>query len=106
MRADWQHALEIHPADWRFPAGKSWVAGWLVSRSGRAPADVRAWLDERPFLGLCALPRPDVQQSVAGQADAPAAGFSFLLEPHRSARRLRLEVCDLSGEWEEFAALD
>jgi len=104
MTSDWQHALEIHPADWRFPAGKSWIAGWLVSRSGRAPADVRAWIDNRPFLGLCALPRPDVQQAVAGRADAPAAGFSFLLEPHRGARRLRLEVCDISGRWEEFAA--
>jgi glycosyltransferase involved in cell wall biosynthesis len=106
MPQDWQHALEIHPSDWRFPAGKSWIAGWLVSRSGRAPADVRAWIDHRPFLGLCALPRPDVQQSIAGRADAPAAGFSFLLEPHRGARRLRLEVCDLSGAWEEFATLD
>ncbi|HLP09006.1 MAG TPA: glycosyltransferase family 4 protein [Opitutaceae bacterium] len=106
MRADWQHALEIHPAGWRFPAGKSWIAGWLVSRSGRAPADVRAWIDKRPFLGLCALPRPEVQQTIAGRADAPAAGFSFLLEPHRGARRLRLEVCDLSGEWEEFATLE
>jgi len=105
MTVDWQHALEIHPADWRFPAGKSWIAGWLVSRSGRAPADVRAWIDQRPFLGLCALPRPDVQQAIAGRTDAPASGFSFLLEPHRGARRLRLEVCDLSGHWEEFAAL-
>jgi len=104
--ADWQHALEIHPADWHFPAGKSWIAGWLVSRTGRAPADVRAWIDHRPFLGLCALPRPDVQESIAGRTDAPAAGFSFLLEPHRGARHLRLEVCDLSGHWEEFAALD
>jgi glycosyltransferase involved in cell wall biosynthesis len=106
MTADWQHALEIHPPDWRFPAGKSWIAGWLVSRTGRAPADVRAWIDNRPFLGLCALPRPDVQQSVAGHTGTPVTGFSFLLEPHRGARRLRLEVCDLSGRWEEFAALD
>lgn len=106
MLSDWQHALEIHPADWRFPAGKSWIAGWLISRSGRAPADVRAWIDHRPFLGLCALPRPDVQQAVAGRADAPNAGFSFLLEPHRGARHLRLEVCDLSGKWEEFAQLE
>ena len=103
--ADWQHALEIHPPGWRFPAGKSWIAGWLVSRTGRAPADVRAWIDHRPFLGLCALPRPDVQQSIAGRTDAPAAGFSFLLTPHRGARRLRLEVCDISGEWEDFAQL-
>jgi len=103
---DWQHALEIHPPDWRFPVGKTWIAGWLVSRTGRAPADVRAWIDHRPFLGLCALPRPDVQQAVAGRADAPAAGFSFLIEPHRGARRLRLEACDLSGRWEEFAAFD
>ena len=106
MTTDWQHALEIHPADWRFPVGKTWIAGWLVSRTGRAPADVRAWIDNRLFLGLCALPRPDVQQAIAGRTDAPAAGFSFLLEPHRGARRLRLEVCDLSGHWEEFAAFD
>ena len=105
MSSDWQHALELHPADWRFPAGQSWIAGWLVSRSGRAPADVRVWIDHRPFLGLCALPRPDVQQAVAGRADAPNAGFSFLLAPHRGARHLRLEVCDLSGRWEEFAQL-
>ena len=44
MSPDWQHALEIHPADWRFPVGKTWIAGWLVSRTGRAPADVRAWI--------------------------------------------------------------
>jgi len=105
LSTDWQHALEIHPPDWRFPDGKTWIAGWLVSRTGRAPADVRAWIDGRPFLGLCALPRPDVQQAVAGRADAPNAGFSFLLEPHRGAHRLRLEVCDLSGVWEEFARL-
>ncbi len=105
MTSDWQHALEIHPADWRFPAGKSWIAGWLVSRTGRAPADVRAWVDGRPFLGLGALPRPDVQQAIAGRADAPAAGFSFLLEPHRGATTLRLEVCDIAGGWEEFARI-
>jgi glycosyltransferase involved in cell wall biosynthesis len=103
MSGDWQHALEIHPAGWSFPVGKSWIAGWLVSRTGRAPADVRAWVDHRPFLGLCALPRPDVQQAVAGNAHAPAAGFSFLLAPHRGARHLRIEVCDLGGEWEEVA---
>ena len=103
MSSDWQDALEIHPPNWRFPVGKTWIAGWLVSRTGRAPADVRAWIDHRPFLGLCALPRSDVQQAVAGRADAPNAGFSFLLEPHAGARELRLEVCDLSGTWEEFA---
>jgi len=101
---NWRHAIEIHPEGWHFPAGKTWIAGWLVSASGRAPADVRAWIDERPILGLCGLPRPDVERSVSQREGPPHAGFSFLLEAHREARTLRLEVCDLHGTWEEFAS--
>ena len=41
-QGDWQFAIDIHPDQWRFPAGQSWIAGWLHSRSGRAAADARA----------------------------------------------------------------
>ncbi len=99
---DWKFAIDIHPDGWRFPAGRTWIAGWLLSGSGRAAADVRAWIDDRPFLGLCGLPRPEIERNLAGADGPPYAGFSFLLEPHRGARQLRLEVCDESGVWEGF----
>jgi len=103
---DWQFAIDIHPEGWRFPAGQSWIAGWLHSGSGRAAADVRAWIDDRPFLGLCGLPRPEIERQFPGGDGPPHAGFSFLLAPHRSARRLRIEVCDETGAWEEIHRQD
>lgn len=99
---DWQFEIDIHPEEWRFSAGRSWVAGWLHSRSGRAAADVRAWIDDRPFLGLCGLPRPEIERRFLGREGPPHAGFSFLLEPHRTARHLRVDVCDQRGDWEEI----
>ncbi len=99
---DWQFEIDIHPEQWRFSAGRSWIAGWLHSRSGRAAADVRAWIDDRPFLGLCGLPRPEIERRFLGREGPPHAGFSFLLEPHRNARLLRVDVCDQSGRWEEI----
>ena len=103
---DWQFDVDIHPADWRFPAGRSWIAGWVHSRSGRAAADVRAWIDDRPFLGLCGLPRPEIEQRFLGRDGPPHAGFSFLLDPHRDARRLRLEVFAPGGGWEPIHERD
>ena len=99
---DWRYEIDIHPAQWRFPAGRSWIAGWLHAASGRAAADVRAWIDDRPFLGLCGLPRPEIERRLLGRDGPPHAGFSFLLEPHRRARGLRLEVCDQAGNWEDL----
>ena len=99
---DWQFEIEIHPEQWRFSAGRSWIAGWLHSRSGRVAGDVRAWIDDQPFLGLCGLPRPEIERRFHGREGPPHAGFSFLLEPHRHARLLRVEACDLRGAWEEI----
>lgn len=99
---DWKFAVEIHPAKWHFPAGKSWVAGWICTAEGNAVTDVRAWIDQRPFLGLHGLPRPEIEQEFLGRAGPPYAGFSFLLEPQRHAEMLRLEACDLEGNWVEF----
>jgi glycosyltransferase involved in cell wall biosynthesis len=100
-QGDWHFAIDIHPDQWCFPAGRSWIAGWLQSRSGRAVADVRAWIDDRPFLGLCGLPRPEIERQQLGRDGPPHLGFSFLLEPHVGARWLRVEACDQSGQWEE-----
>jgi glycosyltransferase involved in cell wall biosynthesis len=91
----WESCVEIHPADWRFPAGSSWIAGWLRPGEGNAITEIRAWLGQKPFHGLHGLPRP-------GEIAPPYSGFSCLLAPSRNASLLRLEACDLTGQWREF----
>jgi glycosyltransferase involved in cell wall biosynthesis len=98
----WQFEIEVHPADWRFPAGTSWLAGWIHAPADHAVTDLRAWVDDRPFLGLWGLPRPDLDRRLLGRPGPPYAGFSCLLSPHRGASRLRLEVRDAQGQWHEL----
>lgn len=95
LPSGWQVCVDIHPADWRFPAGPTWIAGSLRPTAGNAITEIRAWLDHKPLLGLHGLPR-------TGEATAPYSGFSFLLTPARSTSVLRLEACDLTGQWQEI----
>jgi glycosyltransferase involved in cell wall biosynthesis len=96
-------AVEIHPPEWRFPAGATWIAGWILpAPPAGAVTDLRARLDDRVFLGLFGLPRAEIETPRLGRAGPPYAGFSFLLRPHRGARRLRLEYRDAAGRWREF----
>ncbi len=98
----WQFAVEVHPADWHFPAGKTWIAGWLWAGEHRFATDLRAWLDGRPILGLHGLPKPGLDEKFLHRPGPPYSGFVILLEPHRGARELRLELRDASGHWHEF----
>ncbi len=100
--AGWQFAVEVHPADWRFPAGASWIAGWVWAPSGQAVSDLRAWIDQRPFLGLHGLPRPGLDETLPGPSRPPYAGFSFLLRPQAGATTLRIEARDLDGVWHDL----
>ena len=100
--AGWQFELEIHPAQWRFPAGRSWVAGWIRSASGQPAADLRAWIDGRPFLGLHGQPRPAIDARFLSRPGPPYHGFSLLLEPAAGARTLRLEAREAGGGWRQF----
>jgi len=95
LPSGWKICVDIHPVDWRFPAGPTWIAGWLRPTPGNAITEIRAWLDHKPMLGLHGLPR-------SGETAAPYSGFSFLLAPPRSATQLRLEACDLSGQWTDI----
>jgi len=97
-------AVEIHPPDWRFPAGASWIAGWILCapEEGSAVTDLRAWIDQRVFLGLFGLPRPEIETARLRRSGPPYAGFSCLLHPHRGASRLRLEYRDAAGRWHTF----
>ena len=98
----WQSAVEIHPPDWRFPAGPSWVGGYLYAGEHRFVTDLRAWIDGRAFLGLPGLPKPGLDEKFLGRPGPPYSGFVFRLEPHRGARLLRLEARDPAGCWTEF----
>ena len=76
--ADWQFDLEVHPPGWAFPAGKSWVAGWLFLKQGRLVTDLRAWIDTRPCLAIHGLPKPGLDEQLLGR---PAPPYSFCLPP-------------------------
>lgn len=98
----WNFAVEIFPATWNPPGDSFWIAGWILSEAGAGAADVRAWLGKELFLGLCGLPRPEIETRELGRPGPPHAGFSFLLHPAAEAADVRLEVCDASGRWQEF----
>ncbi len=100
--AGWQSAVEVHPPDWRFPAGPSWLAGWIFAGENRFATDLRAWIDGRPFLGLPGLPKPGLDEKFLHRPGPPYAGFVIQVEPHRGASLLRLEVRDPAGGWTEF----
>ena len=98
----WQFDVEVHPADWRFPAGASWLAGWIFAGKDRCVTDLRVWIDDRPFLGLPGLPKPGMDEKFLGRAGPPYSGFVLQVTPHRGATRLRLEVRDSAGLWTEL----
>ncbi len=98
----WQFDVEVHPLAWRFPAGKTWIAGWIRPPSGQVITDIRARLHHRVILGLCGLPHPAFNEGSAVTPEPCRPGFSFLLAPQPGATRLRLEARDRSGRWTEF----
>src|ERR1700694_323878 len=98
----WQFAVEVHPPAWLFPAGKSWVAGWIFAGNNRYVTDLRAWVDGQAFLGLPGLPRQGLDERFLGRPGPPYAGFVMHVEPHRGATLLRLEARDPTGSWTEF----
>ena len=99
---DWQFAVEIHPPEWRFAVGPSWLAGWIFGGEGRLVTDLRGWIDDRPCLGIHGMPRPGLDEKFLTRPGPPYCGFVLLLQPHRGAKLLRLEVRDAAGRWTEF----
>ncbi|SDS25485.1 glycosyltransferase family 4 protein [Opitutus sp. GAS368] len=100
--AGWQFDVEVHPAGWRFPAGPSWLAGWIFAGENRFVTDLRAWIDGRPFLGLHGLPKPGLDLKFLGRQGPPYSGWVIQVTPHRGAALLRLEARDPAGLWTEF----
>ncbi|MDP2137635.1 MAG: hypothetical protein Q8J74_07250, partial [Candidatus Didemnitutus sp.] len=100
--AGWQFDVEVHPDGWHFPAGKTWLAGWIFAGKNRFVTDLRAWIDGRPFLGLHGLPKPGWDEKLLSQSGPPYSGWVLQVEPHRGAILLRLEARDPTGAWTEF----
>jgi glycosyltransferase involved in cell wall biosynthesis len=98
----WQCDIEVRPTDWRFPAGQSWVAGWLWSPQNRLTTDLRVWIDGRPFLAIWGLPKPGLDERFLHRPGPPYLGFTALVGPHAGARLLRLEVRDQTNQWTEI----
>ena len=90
------------PTSWTFPAGKTWVAGWFISKTGAQFRDLRLRIDDRIFAGIFGQPRPDIELRHRGYAGLPYAGFCFQVEPHRGAKLLRLEILDHGNNWVEL----
>jgi len=97
-----QFAVEVHPAEWRFPAGPSWLAGWIFAGKHHLVTDLRAWVDHACFLGLHGQPKPGLDEKFLGRPGPPYAGFVLQVTPHRGATLLRLEARDADGTWTEF----
>ncbi|MEY3775715.1 MAG: Alpha-D-kanosaminyltransferase [Verrucomicrobiota bacterium] len=98
----WKLAIEVHPADWRFPVGGTWLAGWLWSPQQRIVTDLRAWVDGRCFLANWGLPKPRLDEVYLQRPGPPYLGFTLLVEPHAGASLLRLEVRDQTNCWTEI----
>ncbi|HRI81222.1 MAG TPA: glycosyltransferase family 4 protein [Opitutaceae bacterium] len=101
-RPQWKLAIEVHPADWKFPAGSTWLAGWLWSPQKRVTTDLRAWVDGRCFLANWGLPKPGLDEVYLQRPGPPYLGFTLLLEPHAGASLLRIEGRDQSNRWTEM----
>ncbi|HYC70225.1 MAG TPA: glycosyltransferase [Opitutaceae bacterium] len=103
MNENAAYALDVEtPTQWTFAGGKTWVAGWFISKTGAVFRDMRLWIDDRPHAGLFGLPRPEIETKYRGAPGLPHAGFSFLIEPHPGARLLRLELLDHGNTWVEI----
>lgn len=100
--AGWQFDVEVHPPDWKFPAGKSWVAGYLWAPHTPGVADLRLWIDARPFLAVTGLPKPGLDERFLHRPGPPYLGFTILVEPHAGASLARLEARDQAGIWHEL----
>lgn len=99
---NWQFDLEVKPESWHFPAGQTWLAGWIWSPQKRLVTDLRCWIDGRPFLGVWGLPKPGLDERFLHRPGPPYLGFILLVQAHAGASLLRLEVRDQTNQWTEI----
>jgi glycosyltransferase involved in cell wall biosynthesis len=98
----WKIDIEVHPGGWRFPAGITWLAGWIWSPQNRIVSDLRAWVDGRCFFANWGLPKPGLDEVYLKRPGPPFLGFTLPLAPHAGATLLRIEVRDQTNVWQEI----
>ena len=89
------------PDHWRPERAEIEVKGWLYPGENTLCVDIRARVDQRAYLGLYGLDRPDAQAACSGSLAALRSGFSQRLIVWRGARELALDYHD-GKEWREF----
>src|SRR5512142_566893 len=90
------------PKEWIFTGEPTWISGWFLSKIGAVFSDIRAVIDDVPYLGLFGMPREHVELQHRGYAGLPHAGFILQIAPPRGARLLRLELLDAGNRWVEI----
>ena len=90
------------PSQWTFPGDPVWISGWFLSKTGAVFSDIRAVIDEVPYLGIFGLPREQIERQHRGYFGLPHAGFSLRLQPPQGARLIKIELLDAGRNWVEI----
>ena len=90
------------PKEWIFTGEPTWISGWFLTKVGAVFSDIRAVIDDVPYLGLFGMPREHVELKHRGYAGLPHAGFILQITPPLGARMLRLELLDAGNQWVEI----
>jgi Glycosyltransferase len=91
-----------HPKDWSLKPEQFWITGWFISKTAMRYVDVRAFIDDVPFMGFLGLPRPDIEAAYPQWTAHLHPGFSFRLDPWPGAKLIRLEILNANNDWAEF----
>ena len=91
-----------HLSGWTIKPAQFWISGWFVSKTGVRYTEVRAFIDEVPFMGLFGLPRRDIESAYPQWTQEVHPGFAFRLDPWPGAKLIRLEILNESNDWAEF----
>lgn len=90
------------PRDWIFEGAPTWISGWFLSKTGAVFSDIRAVIDDIPYLGLLGLPHEHAERTHRGYVGLPHAGFVLQVKPPPGAKWLRLELLDAGNRWVEI----
>lgn len=89
------------PGHWDVEVEGIDIKGWLYPGEGKVCVDIRARVDERVFLGIYGIERPDTQQKFGGSLTALRTGFIQNVQFWRGAKKLCLDWHD-GEQWREF----
>jgi glycosyltransferase involved in cell wall biosynthesis len=91
-----------HPTNWKLKPEQFWITGWFVSKTNLRYVDMRAFVDDVPFMGLFGLPRKDIEASYPQWTAGQHPGFAFRLDLWPGAKWIRLEILNEHNDWAEF----